>query len=53
MSLPLAFTTAGDAAGGLLFGWDISTLQQGALVYLAVSLLGFAAVWLIGLVRRS
>ena len=23
MPLPLAFTTAGDAANGLLFGWEI------------------------------
>ena len=51
--LPLAYSTAGDAAGGLLFGWDIATLQQGALVYLGVSSLAFVVVWVVGYLRRG
>ncbi|QEY32591.1 cytochrome B6 [Synechococcus sp. RSCCF101] len=49
----LAFSTAADAADGLLFGWDIAALQNGALVYLGLSGLGFALVWLLGMVRRG
>ncbi|QPN60820.1 cytochrome B6 [Synechococcus sp. CBW1002] len=51
--LPLAFSTAGDAAGGLLFGWDIVTLQQGALAYLGLSSLAFVVVWVVGYLRRG
>jgi hypothetical protein len=47
-----AFSTAGDAANGLLFGWDIATLQKWALIYLAVSSLAFVLVWAIGYFRR-
>ncbi|MEB3331891.1 MAG: cytochrome B6 [Synechococcaceae cyanobacterium] len=51
--LPLAFSTAGDAADGLLpFGLDITTLQRGTLVYLGLSSLAFVLVWLIGYLRR-
>lgn len=50
--LPLALSTAGDAAQGLLpFGWDIATFQTGALVYLGLSSLGFVLVWLVGYLR--
>ncbi len=53
MLLPLAFTTAGDAANGLLFGWEIATIQKWVLVYLGVSSLAFVLVWLIGEFRRG
>ena len=33
----LAYSTAGDAANGLLFGWDIATFQRWALSYLGIS----------------
>ncbi|MEB3261794.1 MAG: cytochrome B6 [Cyanobacteriota bacterium] len=49
----LAFSTAGDAANGLLFGWDIATFQKWALVYLGVSSLAFVLVWVVGYLRRS
>ena len=48
---PLALSTASDAADGLLFGWDIATLQNGALVYLGLSSLAFVLVWLVGFLR--
>ena len=48
----LAFSTAGDAANGLLFGWDIATLQKWALIYLGVSSLAFLVVWIVGAIRR-
>ena len=48
----LAFSTAADAAGSLPFGWDIATLQRGALIYLGVSSLAFVLVWVIGYLRR-
>jgi hypothetical protein len=47
----IAFRTAGDAADGLLFGWDINTLQSGVLVYLGVSSLAFVLVWVVGYLR--
>jgi len=50
--LPLAFRTAGDAADGLPFGWDITTLQQGTLLYLGISSLAFVVVWVVGYLRR-
>lgn len=51
--LPLALSTAGDAAEGLLpFGLDIATLQRGTLVYLGLSSLAFVLVWLNGYLRR-
>ena len=37
MAFILAFTTAGDAADGLLFGWEMASLQKWALIYLGVS----------------
>ena len=43
----LGFSTAGDAASGLLFGWDIADLQKGA-----ISSLAFVVVWVVGVVRR-
>jgi hypothetical protein len=48
-----AFSTAGDAANGLLFGWDIATLQQWALIYLGLSSLAFVVVWVVGYLRRG
>jgi hypothetical protein len=56
MGGPLALTTAAlstasDAADGLLFGWDIATLQNGALIYLGLSSLAFVLVWLVGYLR--
>ncbi len=50
---PLAFSTAGDAANGLLFGWDIDTLQKWALIYLGLSSLAFVVVWVVGYLRRG
>ena len=46
------FSTAGDAADGLLFGWDMATIQNGALIYLGVSSLAFVLVWVVGYLRR-
>ncbi|MFM8526455.1 MAG: cytochrome B6 [Cyanobacteriota bacterium] len=51
-ALTLAFSTAGDAADGLLFGWDIVTLQKWALIYLGLSSLGFIVVWVLGYLRQ-
>ena len=48
-----AFTTAGDAADGLLFGWEIATIQKWVLIYLGVSSLAFVLVWLIGALRTK
>ena len=49
----LAFSTAGDAANGLLpFGWSVSDFQTWTLVYLGVSSLAFVVVWLVGYLRR-
>ena len=50
--LPLAYATAGDAANGLLNGWDIDTLQRWTLIYLGISSLAFVVVWLVGYLRR-
>jgi hypothetical protein len=47
----IGFTTAGDAADGLLFGWEIATVQKWSLIYLGVSLLAFVVVWLVGAFR--
>jgi hypothetical protein len=49
----LAFSTAGDVAAGLPFGWDIATVQRGVLIYLGVSSLAFVLVWVIGYLRRA
>ena len=49
----LAYSTAGDAADGLLFGWDIAAFQRWALIYLGVSSLAFVVVWVVGYLRRS
>jgi hypothetical protein len=49
---PLAFSTAGDAADGFLFGGDIASLQRWVLVYLALSSLVFVGVWVVGYLRR-
>ncbi|SBO44130.1 cytochrome B6 [Cyanobium sp. NIES-981] len=51
MARLIGFRTAGDAADGLLFGWDITTLQNGVLVYLGVSSLAFVVVWVVGYLR--
>lgn len=48
----LAFSTAGDATEGLMFGWDIADLQKWTLIYLGVSSLAFVVVWVLGVVRR-
>ena len=48
----LAYATAGDAANGLLNGWDIDTLQRWTLIYLGISSLAFVVVWLVGYLRR-
>ena len=53
LGLLLGFSTAGDAANGLLFGWDIATLQKWALIYLGLSSLAFVVVWLVGYLRRN
>ena len=53
LGLPLGFSTAGDAANGLLFGLDIATLQKWALIYLGLSSLAFVVVWLVGYLRRN
>ena len=53
MALLFAFSTAGDAANGLLFGWDIATVQKWALIYLGVSSLAFVVVWILGAIRRK
>ena len=53
LGLPLGFSTAGDAADGLLLGWDIATLQKWALIYLGLSSLAFVVVWLVGYLRRN
>ena len=50
--LPLAFRTAGDAADGLPFGWDIASLQQWTLIYLGISSVAFVVVWVVGYLRR-
>ena len=52
MPLPLAFTTAGDAANGLRFGWEIATVQKWTLIYLGLSSFLFVLVWVIGGFRR-
>ena len=49
----IAFTTAGDAADGLIFGWEIATVQKWALIYLGVSILAFVVVWLVGALRTK
>jgi hypothetical protein len=51
MNGPLALSTASDAAAGLPFGLDIATLQNGVLIYLALSSLAFVLVWLVGYLR--
>ncbi len=53
MVWPLGFSTACDAANGLLFGWDMAMFQKWALVYLGLSSLAFVVVWLVGYLRRS
>ena len=50
---PVAFTTAGDAADGLIFGWEIATVQKWTLIYLGVSILAFVLVWLVGALRTK
>ncbi|MEA5412950.1 5'-phosphoribosylglycinamide transformylase [Synechococcus sp. BA-120 BA3] len=48
-----AFSTAGDAANGLLpFGWSVTDFQTWTLVYLGVSSLAFVLVWVVGYLRR-
>ena len=49
----LAFSTAGDVANGLPFGWDVAGLQRGVLIYLGISSLAFVLVWGLGFLRRS
>ena len=48
-----AFSTAGDAANGLLpFGCSVTDFQTWTLVYLGVSSLAFVLVWVVGYLRR-
>jgi hypothetical protein len=49
----LAFSTAGDVANGLPFGWSVAGLQRGVLIYLGLSSLAFVVVWGVGFLRRS
>ena len=49
----LAYATAGDAANGLLNGWNIADLQKWSLIYLGISSLAFIVVWVLGYLRRS
>ena len=50
---PLAFSTVGDAANGVLpFGWDVAGFQKWTLIYLGVSSLAFVVVWVVGYFRR-
>jgi len=51
--ITFAFTTAGDAADGLLFGWEIATIQKWVLIYFGVSSLAFVLVWLVGALRTK
>ena len=51
--ITFAFTTAGDAADGLLFGWEIATIQKWVLIYLGVSSMAFVLVWLVGALRTK
>ncbi len=52
-SRTFAFSTAGDAANGLLpFGWSVTDFQTWTLVYLGVSSLAFVLVWVVGYLRR-
>ena len=51
--ITFAFTTAGDAADGLLFRWEIATIQKWVLIYLGVSSLAFVLVWLVGALRTK
>ena len=51
--ITFAFTTAGDAADGLLFGWEIATIQKWVLIYLGVSSLAFVLVWIVGSLRTK
>ena len=53
LSLLFAFSTAGDAQSGLVFGQDIDTFQKWALIYLGLSSLAFVVVWLVGYLRRN
>ena len=49
----VGFSTAGDAANGLLFGWDIAEMQKWALIYLGLSSMAFVVVWVVGYFRRA
>lgn len=51
-ALTLAFSTAGDAADGLLFGGDIASFQKWALIYLGLSSVAFVVVWIVGYLRK-
>ncbi len=52
-STVLGFSTAGDAANGLLFGWDIADMQKWALIYLGLSSMAFVVVWVVGYFRKA
>ena len=53
VSSVFGFSTAGDAANGLLFGWDIADMQKWALIYLGLSSMAFVVVWVVGYLRRA
>jgi hypothetical protein len=48
----LALQTAGDASQALPFGLTMDGLERWAVVYLGLSSLVFAGVWLVGYLRR-
>ena len=46
-----AYATAGDP-GALPFGLDLAGLQNGVLVYLALSGVVFIIIWMVGFLKR-
>jgi hypothetical protein len=46
-----AYATAGDP-GALPFGLDLAGLQNGVLVYLALSGVVFIIIWVVGFLKR-
>jgi len=46
-----AYATAGDP-GALPFGLDLAGLQNGVLLYLALSGVVFIIIWVVGFLRR-
>ncbi|GCE64833.1 cytochrome B6 [cyanobiont of Ornithocercus magnificus] len=48
----LGFSTTGDIDNDLLLGLDIVSLQKWVVLYLVISVLAFALVWLVGTLRQ-